>query len=187
MYHFAGELFSFPIPLIKIIWVVVRDQRYYIYFLSMMKKKQTPDTKTDKLSSLKSQMKDMSQDYQDMIKAREQAKKQMEGRFNDVYSGIEQNKQFTLAEGARVMETLTAFQNKFENKLETAKDTIEKEILAEKKVLTEQLTKINTKLDSLDKTLADEKQERIKQTEETLAPVRKDLDRMFVYFSNPHC
>ncbi len=129
-----------------------------------------------KLGRLKSQMKDMSQDYEDMIKAREQSKKQLEARFNDVYSKIEENKQFTIAEGARVMQTLTAFQEKFEGKLQVAEAAIQKDLDVEKNVLAGYVVDINKKLDVLDKTLATEKQERIRQAEESLAPIKKDLE-----------
>jgi len=37
-----------------------------------------------KIANLKSQMKNMTQDYEMMIKAREEAKKQLEAKFNQV-------------------------------------------------------------------------------------------------------
>jgi hypothetical protein len=39
---------------------------------------------TSKITNLKSQMKDMTQDYDNMIKAREESKKQLESKFNEV-------------------------------------------------------------------------------------------------------
>ncbi len=39
----------------------------------------------EKLKGLKGQMQDMSQDFDDMIKAREEAKRRLEARFQDVY------------------------------------------------------------------------------------------------------
>jgi len=136
-------------------------------------------TRTDKLSALKSQMKDMSQDYEDMIKAREAAKKALEARFNEVYRQIEENKQFTIDEGKRVMDTLKAFQDKFEERLVVVDKNIEKEITEEKTVVRQTLESINKKLDGLDQALADEKAERIRKTEEDLAPIRKDIDSIF--------
>ena len=38
-----------------------------------------------KLGSLQGQMKDMSNDFEDMIRAKEEAKKQLEAKFQDVY------------------------------------------------------------------------------------------------------
>ena len=144
-------------------------------------KKQTPGSANiDKLGTLRSQMKDMSQDYQDMIKAREEAKRQLESRFTDVYSQIEENKQFTVAEGNHVMETLKSFQDSFENKLEIMSKSIDSELMVETKATDEQLGAISKKLDTLEKTLTDEKQERFRLTEENLCPIRKDIDRISI-------
>ncbi len=136
-----------------------------------MKKKGNP-----KLDALKAQMKDMGNDYQDMIKAREESKRQLDGKFSDVYKRIEDNKQFTTSEGARVMATLTSFQEQFEKKLETAKDTIGKEMQEEKKDLTEQLAMMAKKLAALEKGVADEREERRRKTEENLAPIRQEIE-----------
>lgn len=43
----------------------------------------------EKLKGLKGQMQDMSQDFDDMIKAREEAKRRLEARFQDVYEWAE--------------------------------------------------------------------------------------------------
>jgi len=129
-----------------------------------------------KLGALMSQMKDVGKDYEDMIKARDQSKKQLEDRFKDVFNKIEENKQFTVAEGNHVMETLTGFQKKFENKLDSARDAIRQEMGDERKLMDDNVLQVNKKLDELDKGLADEKQERIRKTEENLGPIRRDID-----------
>ncbi len=41
--------------------------------------------KNTKLIGLKGQMKDMTDDYENMIRAREEARKQLEAKFQDVY------------------------------------------------------------------------------------------------------
>ncbi len=43
-------------------------------------------------------MKDMSEDFQDMKKAREESKRKLEKRFEDAYEEIEENKQFTISQ-----------------------------------------------------------------------------------------
>ena len=40
-------------------------------------------------------MKDMSQDFQDMTKAREEAKRQLEARFADVDNKLDEDRDFT--------------------------------------------------------------------------------------------
>ena len=71
------------------------------------------------LEKLKGQMKDMSQDFEDMKHAREEAKRRLEKRFDDAYAyftrinllarEIEKNKQFTIQQMQMVHETLDAF------------------------------------------------------------------------------
>ena len=148
-----------------------------------MKKK--TNGKPDKLVALKSQMKDMSQNYQDMIKARAEAKKQLEARFQTVYDQIEENKQFTINEGNRVMAKLNAFQETFENRLISTKETIKNEIMTENNFVVNKLKEINSKIDDLDKELEEEKQERIKQEEMDLAPIRQDIEGIFTLINRP--
>eukprot|EP00826_Nyctotherus_ovalis_P036527 TRINITY_DN3246_c0_g1_i3.p1 TRINITY_DN3246_c0_g1~~TRINITY_DN3246_c0_g1_i3.p1 ORF type:complete len:171 (-),score=65.08 TRINITY_DN3246_c0_g1_i3:405-890(-) len=138
--------------------------------------KGTAKGKTDKLIMLRSQMKDMSQNYQDMIKAREQAKKLLEARFLAVYEQIEENKKFTINECSRIIAQLNAFQQTFENKLQTTKKDIKAEIQEEAKFVDNRVEEINKKIDGLDRALEEEKQERIKQEEENLEPIRKDIE-----------
>ena len=52
----------------------------------------------EKLGSLKSQIGDMGKDYDDMIRAREEAKRQLEAKFEDVYKRLQDNRQFTINE-----------------------------------------------------------------------------------------
>lgn len=76
-------------------------------------------------------MDDMSGDYEDMRRAREEAKKQLDAKFQDVYSKIKETRDFVTSEGKRVNEVLRNFQTKFEQELKELKDytvdTFEKE------------------------------------------------------------
>lgn len=81
-----------------------------------------------KLTGLRGQMQDMSQDFEEMKKAREEAKRQLDARFKDVYDKIQDNKDYTIAEGKRVNETLKTFQQTFENSLTNLKNDLEKQL-----------------------------------------------------------
>jgi hypothetical protein len=130
----------------------------------------------EKLTSLKSQMVDMSNDYEDMIRAREEAKKQLEAKFEDVYRKVQANHDFTVAEGKRVNDTLKAFQLKFDSQLKATEDRLRDEMEKEKKYMREQLATINERLEKLEKALEEEKEERLRQSEETLKPIRQNLE-----------
>jgi len=134
----------------------------------------------EKLTSLKSQMVDMGHDYEDMIRAREEAKKQLDAKFEDVYRKLQANKDFTIAEGKRVNDTLKAFQLKFETQLKSTEDKLHSEIEEEKKYVRSELDKIYKRIDNLDKGLADEKEERLRQTDENLRPIRQNIESIFI-------
>ena len=70
-----------------------------------------------KINALQNQMKNAVNDFQDMIKAREEAKRQLEAKFNDVYSKIQSSKDYTISEGKKVADSLKEFQIKFDNRL----------------------------------------------------------------------
>lgn len=55
---------------------------------------------------------------EDMKRNREEARKQLEARFQDVYRKIDNTKDFVVSEGVRINGTLIAFQSKFETKLD---------------------------------------------------------------------
>lgn len=48
------------------------------------------------LGELKNQMKDMSQDFEDMKNARIESKRQLELRFERAYADIDENREFTI-------------------------------------------------------------------------------------------
>jgi hypothetical protein len=62
-----------------------------------------------KMGGLSSQMVDLSNDYDEMMRARDEAKRKLEEKFNDVYTKIKDNKDYTIREGKRVNEGLKQF------------------------------------------------------------------------------
>ena len=121
-------------------------------------------------------MVDMGHDYEDMIRAREESKKQLDAKFEDVYRKLQANKDFTIAEGKRVNDTLKAFQLKFETQLKSTEDKLHSEIGEEKKRVHGELDNIYKRLDNLDKGLQDEKEDRLRQTDENLRPIRQNIE-----------
>lgn len=69
------------------------------------------------LHNLRSQMKDMSQDFEDMKNARIASKQRLEQRFQNVYTEIQENREATTEAMAKVHKTLNEFQEEFQNKL----------------------------------------------------------------------
>jgi len=71
----------------------------------------------ENMGKLKSQMKDMSSDFEDMKNARIESKRLLELRFTNVYTEISENKEQTIQAMNNVHATLNAFQEEFQNRL----------------------------------------------------------------------
>ena len=71
-----------------------------------------------KLQGLGGQMTDMDNDFEEMMRMRNEAKKRLEEKFKDVYLKIKENKQHTINEGKKVNASLKAFQEKFTKEME---------------------------------------------------------------------
>eukprot|EP00826_Nyctotherus_ovalis_P012518 TRINITY_DN13317_c0_g1_i2.p1 TRINITY_DN13317_c0_g1~~TRINITY_DN13317_c0_g1_i2.p1 ORF type:complete len:145 (-),score=56.97 TRINITY_DN13317_c0_g1_i2:466-900(-) len=133
----------------------------------------------EKLASLKAQMVDVAHDYEDMIRAREEAQKQLEARFEDVYRKLQANKEFTLAEGKRVNDTLRAFQLKFETQLTSTKERLNAGISDEKKSVREEMAKVDEHIAGIERGILQEREERLKQAKDSLKPIKQKIESTF--------
>jgi len=133
----------------------------------------------EKLASLKAQMVNVAHDYEDMIRAREEAQKQLEARFEDVYRKLQANKEFTLAEGKRVNDTLRAFHLKFETQLTSTKEKLSAGINEEKNHVREEMAKIDEHISNIDRGIQQEREERLKQAKDSLKPIKQKIEREF--------
>ena len=82
-------------------------------------------------------MNQMFIDFEDMKRTREEAKKQLEARFRDVYRRIQATKDFVVSEGKRINDTLKAFKSKFENQLQQLDDKFQEKHDTLKKDMTD--------------------------------------------------
>lgn len=85
------------------------------------------DPENEKINLLQEQTLLMDVALEDMKRNREEARKQLEARFQDVYRKIENTKEFIISEGARINGTLWAFQSKFENELKNLDEKHQKQ------------------------------------------------------------
>jgi len=131
-----------------------------------------------KINDLKKQMKVLLLDYDDMIKAREEAKKQLDAKFEDVYRKINSCHEFTSTESKRVTDTLKAFQVKFEHQISIVESELNDKIDKFQKFINDTFSNINDKLDLLEKLIEEEKEERIRDTEEQLNPIREKVNTL---------
>ena len=62
---------------------------------------------------LKTQMAEMSLGFEDIVKAREEAKRRLEEKFAEVHNRIEENKQYGETQSQHIHDTLAEFQDEF--------------------------------------------------------------------------
>ncbi|CAG9310014.1 unnamed protein product [Blepharisma stoltei] len=136
----------------------------------------------EKLNLLRGQMDEMSNDYETMRKAREEAKRQLDARFQDVYQKIQGTRDYVAEEGRRVNELLKNFQNNFQEELKVLKEFTIKSFEEEKALREKQDEIDNKRMDGLEKMIEDERQERLKQTEDLLKPIRTGLENLETAF-----
>ena len=130
----------------------------------------------EKLSLLHTQMEEMSDDFQDMQRAREESRKQMEAKFQDVYRKIQSTKDLVTAEGKRVNDMLMAFQSKFEFQLKELRDYADQQMESERTARVESESRASARMDDLGRLIEEEKQERLKQTDDMLRAIREKLE-----------
>ena len=130
----------------------------------------------EKLSLLHTQMEEMSNDFQDMQRAREESRKQLEAKFQDVYRKIQSTKDLVTAEGKRVNDMLMAFQSKFEFQLKELRDYADQQMEAERTSRVEAEARASVRMDDLGRLIEEEKQERLKQTDDMLRAIREKLE-----------
>ena len=127
---------------------------------------------------LNSQMDEMKDDYKEMKRTREEAKKQLEAKFQDVYRKIQNTKDFIAAEGKRINDTLIAFQSKFEFKMKGLEDKMQNQHEEHVKSVEVRFTDVNSILLQLDKKIDEEKQDRLKQSDENLKEISQQLNQL---------
>lgn len=132
----------------------------------------------EKLKGLQSQIGEMHNDFEDMKRTREEAKKQLEAKFQDIYKKLQSMKESLETESKRTNDILRAFQSKFEFLLKELKDTIYKDFSEEKAYTRSKLEEHEQRMNSLQQMIIDEKEERLKQTDEQLNPIRNHLTNL---------
>ena len=141
-----------------------------------MLKKEMKDNQ--KLKGLDGQMGEMKNDFEDMKRTREEARKQLEAKFQDIYKKLAALKESLDTEAKRVNNSLKAFESKFVCLLNELKDELHKEMEEEKKYVHNKLDEHEKHLNDLEKKLEQEKEERLKQNQDTLGNIQNRLTNL---------
>ena len=128
-----------------------------------------------KLKGLDGQMSEMHNDFEDMKRTREEARKQLEAKFQDIYKKLAALKEALETEAKRVNNSLKAFESKFLCLLNELKDDLKKEIEEEKKFVRDKFLEHEKHMEEIEKKLEKEREERLKQNEDTLGNIQNRL------------
>ena len=68
-----------------------------------------------KVRGLNDQMDQVKEEFYELMRLRDEARRILEEKFRDVYQKIKDNKQHTIDEGKKVNESLKAYQEKYQH------------------------------------------------------------------------
>lgn len=136
----------------------------------------------DRREEIDDQMQELNNDYEDMIRAREESKKQLEAKLQDVHRKIQAARDFVNAEGKRVKDMLKAFQSKFEYQMQDFKSFLDSTMSKESSIRKEMDSKNQARLNSLVETLRLEKENRKQILENLIGPVREHLEALQLFY-----
>ena len=147
-----------------------------------MLKKEMKDNQ--KLKGLDGQMGEMRNDFEDMKRTREEARKQLEAKFQDIYKKLAALKEALETEAKRVNNSLKAFESKFLCLLNELKEELKKDIAEEKKFVRDKFAEHEKHMEEIEKKLEQEREERLKQNEDTLGNIQNSIERCKIVLAN---
>ncbi|CAK60099.1 unnamed protein product (macronuclear) [Paramecium tetraurelia] len=136
----------------------------------------------EKLTLLENQMGDLANDFEDMKRNREEAKKQLEAKFLDVHRKIQNTREFITQEGERINNTLIAYDSKFTQVLNQTNQKLQTQHETFAHQTDQRIVDANVYLKDLTQKLEEEKQERMRQSDENLREIRKQLTTLFEHY-----
>jgi len=132
----------------------------------------------DKLKNHQSQIIEMHADYEDMKKTREEAKKQMEAKFSDINNNLNKTEDNIKDQKIRLTNKIEDFKSNTTSKLNNLDESIHKDFTEEQEFVRIMFEKQENRMNLLEKMIRDEREERLRHTEEELNPIRKQLKNL---------
>eukprot|EP00347_Sterkiella_histriomuscorum_P007515 403348623 len=120
----------------------------------------------------------MDQDFDEMMRMRNEAKKRLEEQFKDVYQKIKDNKQHTINEGRKVNDSLKQFQDKFIELMNQLSTELTDQIKYETDYMESERVRGHDRMQYLEDLLSKEREDRIDSLESQLVPVRQNLRKI---------
>ena len=122
----------------------------------------------------------MNEEFDEMMRLRNEAKRLLEEKFKDVYQKIRDNKQHTIDEGKKVNESLKAYQEKYAQQMKDLNDELTVKFNDETDYQHSEIKRGNDRMQFLEELLAKEKEDRIESLDTQLAPINEQIDKAFI-------
>lgn len=134
------------------------------------------EAENEKISYLQEQTQMMDVALEDMKRNREEARKQLEARFQDVYRKINNTKEFVISEGKRINGTILAFQSKFENKMDDMNNRLQTQHEDFAEHCQNKHNSIDGECNRLQDEIDKERNDRLKQNEDNFNTIRDEIN-----------
>ncbi|OMJ88949.1 hypothetical protein SteCoe_8955 [Stentor coeruleus] len=136
----------------------------------------------DRREEMDEQMVQLQNDYEDMVRSREESKKQLEAKLQDVHRKIQAARDYVNAEGKRVKDMLKAFQSKFEYQIQDFRNYLLTTMGKESQIRQDQDKENMARINSLIERLRLEKEQRKIVLESLIGPVREHLETLQQFY-----
>ena len=114
-----------------------------------------------KVKGLGDQIEQVKEEFDEMMRLRNEAKRQLELKFKDVYQKIRDNKQHTIDEGKKVNESLKAYQIKYAKQMSDLNDEMTEVFNTENEYQLSEIKRGNDRMKFLEDLLQKEKDDRV--------------------------
>tara|TARA_B110000305_G_scaffold199321_1_gene225937 strand:+ start:68 stop:457 length:390 start_codon:yes stop_codon:yes gene_type:complete len=114
-----------------------------------------------KVKGLGDQIEQVKEEFDEMMRLRNEAKRQLELKFKDVYQKIRDNKQHTIDEGKKVNESLKAYQIKYAKQMSDLNEEMTEVFTTENDYQHSEIKRGNDRMKALEDLLQQEKDDRV--------------------------
>lgn len=132
----------------------------------------------EKLKGLNEQMSEMKKDFEEMKTSKIESRKELEGKFQDIYKKLDFLQQFLGTVTKQVNDSLRTHETKFNDLLNKLKDKLQKEMEEEKTFVKKKFEEYEKHLNDLEKKLEKKNEERFKQNQDSIRKIQERLDKL---------
>ena len=132
-----------------------------------------------KVRGIDNQIESVKEEFYEMMRLRNEARRILEEKFKDVYQKIKDNKQHTINEGKKVNESLKAYQEKYMQQMTDLRAEMNHVFDTENDYQNSEIMRGNDRMQELEDMLKQEREDRIESLDSQLEPINNDIDKAY--------